>query len=284
MALLINGEKVENTEIKKEVERLRPEYEKKFADMNPKERETQLFDWSRENVIERTLLRQEMRNIESAVPKNHLEAILNKLKKDYENPQKLYEEFDVENDDKLIQVLDLILKTEQKFNALYKDLPKPSQVEIEKFYEENIERLRTADEIRAAHIVKYVDWQNDEATAYNAVRQAHEEIKKGIPFEIVADKYTDDPDSGKNLCYTRGKDIEEFEDVIFNLGIGQISDIFRTRYGFHIAKVYERKRGTIPPLKEVKNKIADELTIRMRQAAIDEFIDQLRGKARIEEI
>ncbi len=285
MALIVNGEKVEDSVVRKEVEHLRPDYEKAFADMNPKEREAQLLDWSRENVIERTLLKQEIRNIEPAIPKDHLETILDRLKKEYENLQELYEDFDAEDDDKLKEVLELILKTEQKFSELYKDLPLPSQAEIGKFYGENKEQFRTADQVRAAHIVKYVDWQNAEDAAYDAIKQAQVELNNGTPFEVVVDKYTDCPDSGDNLCYiTKGKDIEEFEDVVFNLSIGEVSDIFRTRFGFHIAKVYERKPGTIPSLKEVKGQMVNELTERMRQKAVDDFMDQLKNKAMIEEV
>jgi parvulin-like peptidyl-prolyl isomerase len=285
MSLIINGEKVEDSVIRKEVERLRPDYEKAFVDMDPKERETQLLDWSKENVIERILLKQEIKNINSAIPKDHIETILARLKKEYENPQELYEDFDAEDDGKLKEVIELMLKTEQRFSDLYKDLPKPSQAEIEKFYEENKEQFRSSDRVRAAHIVKYVNWRNDEATAHSAIKQAQGEIEKGTPFEVVIDKYTDDPNSG-NISYyfTKGEDVEELEDVIFNLSVGEVSDIFRTRYGFHIAKVYERKPGTIASLKEVKKQIVEKLTDELRQMAVNEFIDQLKNKAKIEEI
>jgi len=53
MAFIVNGERIEDSVIKQEVERLRPDYERVFVDQEPKERETQLLDWSRENVISR---------------------------------------------------------------------------------------------------------------------------------------------------------------------------------------------------------------------------------------
>jgi parvulin-like peptidyl-prolyl isomerase len=83
---------------------------------------------------------------------------------------------------------------------------------------------------------------------------------------------------------TKGQLVEEFEDVVFNLGVGQISDIFRTRFGFHVAKVYDRKPGAVLSLKEVKQQILDELTQQMRQDAIDKFLDELKSKAQIEEV
>jgi len=59
MAIIVNGEKIEDSAIQQEVERLRPDYERVFSDQDPKEREAQLADWSRENVIERVLINQE---------------------------------------------------------------------------------------------------------------------------------------------------------------------------------------------------------------------------------
>jgi hypothetical protein len=51
----VNGERIEDSAIQKEVERLRPRYEEVFADMNSAEREKQLLEWSKQNVIEKAL-------------------------------------------------------------------------------------------------------------------------------------------------------------------------------------------------------------------------------------
>src|SRR5437879_7596615 len=59
MALTVNGELVEDSVIRAEASALRPRYEEVAQNMDPIEAEMQLRDWSRENVIERVLLRQE---------------------------------------------------------------------------------------------------------------------------------------------------------------------------------------------------------------------------------
>jgi len=285
MALLVNGERIEDVVIRQEMERLRPDYEKVFADMNPKEREAQLLDWSRENVIERVVLSQELKTNGPDIPKAEVESVLTKLKEQYKDPQQLYKDCDAQDDEKLKQVIELSIKRVRKFEELGKDLPKPSQEDIEQYYEKNKELFRSADQVRVAHIVKYVNWQTDETTAYEAISTAHEELKNGAAFEVVVDKYTDCADSGGDLGYvTEGQMVEEFEDVVFNLGVGQVSDIFRTRFGFHIAKVYDRKPGVIASLKEVRKEIVDDLTDMMQQEAINEFIDRLKSKAKIEEL
>jgi parvulin-like peptidyl-prolyl isomerase len=67
------------------------------------------------------------------------------------------------------------------------------------------------------------------------------------------------------------------------LGAGDVSDIFRTRFGFHIAKVYDRRPAAIAELKEVEDRIVSTLQEQMRSNAIDEFIDSLKEKAKIED-
>ena len=285
MALIINGERVEDTAIQREVELLRPHYEEVFAEQAPAEREAQLLEWSRENVVERVLLRQEVKKNSDEMPQAEVESVLARLKDQYEDRQELYREHDVRSEAELRETIELQMRVERKLNEVRRNSPKPSEADIKQYYEENKDQFKSDEQIRVAHIVKYVDWRTDEAAAFEAIQKAHGELKSGAPFETVVDKYTDCADSGGDLGQvTRGQMVEEFEDVVFNLGIGQVSDIFRTRFGFHIAKVYGREPGAVPSLKEARQQIVDELRKQMREKAIDDFIDQLRSKANIEEV
>jgi len=80
MAIIVNGERIEDQEIREEAERLRPSYEQAFADEDAQARETRLMDWSKENVIERVLLRQEAKNNGEEIPASDVEAALATLK------------------------------------------------------------------------------------------------------------------------------------------------------------------------------------------------------------
>lgn len=285
MVFVVNGEKIEEEAIKREVERLRPDYERVFADQAPDEREAQLLDWSKENVIERVLISQEAKANGNKIPSEKIEETLAKLKEQYEDPQQMYKDFNAEDDDKIRQDIETQMRVEQTLNKVCEDMGKPSKAAIGEYYEENKDEFRTPERIRVAHIVKHVNWQTDEESAYRAINEAHEELAKGTAFEMVVDKYTDCADNGGDLGFvTRGQMVEEFEDVVFNLGIGQTSDIFRTRFGFHIAKVYGREPEGIAALDDVKDRIIETLEEQMRGKAIDDFVDDLRSKAKIEEV
>ncbi|MGB2865544.1 MAG: peptidylprolyl isomerase [Sedimentisphaerales bacterium] len=285
MALIVNGENIEDSAIQQEAERLRPDYERVFADQDAEEREAQLLDWSRENVIEKLLINQEAEKSGNKIPPDQVQAALVKLKEQYEEPEQLYKDFNAENDEQIKKDIEKQMRVEQRIAQVCKDLPKPSQDAIRKYYEENQEQFKTGERARVAHIVRYVNWQTDEQTAYEAINKAYEELKSGVAFEVVVDKYTDCADSGGDLGFVmRGQMVEEFEDVVFNLGDGQVSDIFRTRFGFHIAKVYAREPAAVASLEDVKDRITELLKEQKLSEAIDHFIDGLKSEAKIEEV
>lgn len=284
MAIIVNGERIEDQEIREEAERLRPSYEQAFADEDAQARETRLMDWSKENVIERVLLRQEAKSNGEEIPASDVEAALATLKERFEKPDELYKEFHADSEEKVKEIIELQMKVERRISGVYATAPEPSEREIREYYEQNKERFASGEQLRVAHIVKYVNWQTDEATALEAVTQAHNEVKGGAPFEAVVDKYTDCADSGGDLGYvTRGQMVEEFEDVVFNLNPGQVSDVFRTRFGFHVAKVYDRRPPAVAPLKEVKQQIAEQIAEQKREQALGDYLDGLRRKATVEE-
>lgn len=284
MAIIVNGQRIEDQEIRDEAERLRPSYEQVFSEQDAGAREAQLLDWSKENVIERVLLRQEAQSSGPQIAPAEIEAAFARLMERYEKPEDLHKEFSVDSDEKVRSMIELQMRVEHKINEVYARAPEPTAAEIAAYYEQNKERFASGEQIRVAHIVKYVNWQTDEATAHEAVAQAHKEIAGGAPFEAVVSKYTDCGDTGGDLGYvTRGQLVEEFEDVVFNLSPGQVSDVFRTRFGFHVAKLYDRKPPAIPPLKDIKDQIVEQVAEQKREHALGEYLDALRSKATVEE-
>ncbi|MBL7154811.1 MAG: peptidylprolyl isomerase, partial [Phycisphaerae bacterium] len=242
MALIVNGERIEDSVIEQEAERLRPDYERAFADQSAEEREAQLLDWSKENVLERVLINQEARQSDAEIPKEDIESALANLKEQYADEERLYKDFGIEDDEKIKKDIELQLRIQRTIEDACKDLPEPSKEAVKEYYDRNQERFTYGEQARVAHIVKYVNWQTDEEAAHKAISEAYAELKGGVSFEVVVDKHTDCADSGGDLGnVAKGQMVEEFEDVVFNLGAGEVSDIFRTRFGFHIAKVYDKK-------------------------------------------
>jgi len=285
MVLKVNGEEIEDARIEEEVERLRPHYEQVFVDKEEVEKEAQLWDWARENVIEMALLRQQAKAGDYAVSTSEVEDFLASLKERYAGETHGFEEFSEEGKREIRAGAEAQLKMERMLAEVCKDVGEPGDEEIVKFYEENKEQFKRPEEVRVAHIVKYVNWRTGEAEAHQVMKEALEELKRGAIFETLVAKYSDCTDDGGDLGYiSRGKMVEEFEDVVFNLGVGEVSGVFRTRFGFHIAKLYDRKAAVLQDLEEVRDYIAKELKEQKRSAAIESFVDRLKSEAKIEEV
>ena len=91
MAFMVNGQIIEDQLIEEEIERMRPDYEALFAEKSPDEREHQLNEWARENVIERILLRQEALKDKSQISHASIEKRYAEHIESYGGEEKLFE-------------------------------------------------------------------------------------------------------------------------------------------------------------------------------------------------
>jgi parvulin-like peptidyl-prolyl isomerase len=285
MALTINDEKVEEKRIEREMDRLRGHYEKVFPDKPKEEREKQLYDWSRENVIEMTLLVQEARRRDEAIPDEEMKKAWDDLAKQYQ--QRANKDINELSGEEREELKDN-LKTQLRFDKLLKSITEhvepPSEEEMKEFYEKNKENYRNPLQVKVSHIVKHPGAQTSPQQAEQIVRQAKEEIDNGEMFEMIVGKYSDCPDQGGSLGYIKpGQMVKEFEDKVFNMGPGEISDVFHTRFGSHIAKVYDRIESKIPSFEEVKDTIQQQLTEQKRSDAVNQFVDGLKETAEIKD-
>ena len=284
MALTVNGEKIDEALVYKEAELLRPRYEQAFSDMELRLRESQLIEWSRENVIERALVRQYAKTYGPAIVRSDIEKTFGEMGRRSGGKEQLAKEFGASDDEKLMQAVELQMRIDRLMDDICKKVPAPSQEAVEKFYADHKEQFKTPEFVRATHIVKHINWRTGEAEAMAVMKKAQEELQAGAVFENLVAKYSDCPDNGGDLgSICRGQMVEEFDDVVFNLGVGQISDIFRTRYGFHIVRVYDRKPAACRSLEQVRDYIVGELKKHIQTDAINAFIDTLKEKAQITE-
>lgn len=151
---------------------------------------------------------------------------------------------------KVIEAQSLGLDTTQAFikelAGYRKQLAKPY------FVDENIEESlikqafdRLKKDVHAAHILIKIAPDaspEDSLIAYNKILKAKQRIEKGETFEKVAGEVSEDntKDKGGDLGYfTAFQMIYEFENAAYNTVPGKISDIFRTRFGYHIVKTHE---------------------------------------------
>lgn len=159
----------------------------------------------------------------------------------------------------------------------------PRHKEVVAHYLKNKDSFQQPESVRAAHIVKNVDERTGEEEARAAIGKAEEELARGRAFAEVADEFSDCPGNGGDLGYFGpGQMVQAFEDVVFALEPGQVSGIFRSEFGFHIATVLAKKPAGIRRLEEVQDQIAELLLSEKKQKRLHQFVDNLRARAVIQ--
>ncbi len=156
---------------------------------------------------------------------------------------------------------------------------------------------RTKNEVRASHILIRVEptaSPEDTLAAYNKIMGLKKRIEKGEDFASVAKgKYgSEDPSAASNggdLGYFNAfQMVYAFEDAAFNTPVGTVSDPFRTRFGYHIIKVTDKRkaRGTIKTahLMVATPKTATPEDLSNAEKKINELYDKLIAGENFEDL
>ncbi|MFP4057810.1 MAG: peptidylprolyl isomerase [Candidatus Brocadiia bacterium] len=285
MAIVVNGERIEDEAVRQEAERMRPRFEQVFGDEEPQEREAKLQQWARENVVERTLLEQEARRDPEPIPAARVEETLAELAQRF-GEAGTYGQLGVpEGDDAAARsAVQLRLRVDRTIERLTEGLCPPSEEAVERYYREHREDFMAPERVRCSHIVKHVDFTVDPEQARGELMRVREELEAGGDFAELAERHSDCPDDGGDLGhFARGQMVEEFEHRVFSMAPGQVSEVFPTRFGFHIVKVHERTPPAPHSLDEVREQVRERLAAEARDKAIEAHLDRLRAEATIEE-
>lgn len=147
--------------------------------------------------------------------------------------------------------MDTLPKFKKELNGYKVQLEKPYFTDKsvdEKLVEEAYERQEY--DVRASHIlimVKPNASPADSLVAYNKIKAIKKEIEAGKDFKTVAKQKSEDPSAKQNSgdlgYFTVFQMVYPFENAAFNTPKGEISDIVRTRYGYHILKVYDKRKA-----------------------------------------
>ena len=148
--------------------------------------------------------------------------------------------------------------------------------EIKAYYEGNKKEFQQPEQIKARHILVKTE---DEA---KAVRK---ELETNKDFAALAKDKSTGPSKTKGGdlgWFGRGQMVPEFEQVAFSLKKGEISDVVKTKFGYHIIKVDDKKKASEKSYEMVKKQIEDKLKQQKSKAVVDESKDKLMKKLKVE--
>ena len=158
--------------------------------------------------------------------------------------------------------------------------------QVEQYYQQHQKDFQVPEEVKVRHILIKVATGADAKTDAAAKQKAQDllkQIKAGGDFDALAKANSDDPgskDQGGELgMIQRGVTVPAFEQAAFALQPGQISDLVKTQFGYHILKVEEKQTAHLKPLEEVKGQILATLTRQQESDQQASYAQQLATEA-----
>jgi peptidyl-prolyl cis-trans isomerase C len=168
-------------------------------------------------------------------------------------------------------------------------VPEVSDEEIAAAYRENAHRFVRQESVKARHILTRVDPGADAKAKEEARARAASilaDVRKGEDFALLAERYSEDATargSGGDLGeFGRGKMVKPFDDAVFAMKPGEVSEIVETEFGFHVIKLEAYTPAGQQPLDEVKDKIRAAIVAQKRNEAARKHVEELRALAKIE--
>ncbi|MEW6215568.1 MAG: peptidylprolyl isomerase [Nitrospirota bacterium] len=174
-------------------------------------------------------------------------------------------------DFKKISLIGLLLEKEIESKA------KVTDQDVKNYYEEHKEEFTPVSQIRASHILLKTE---EEA------KRVLERLRKGEDFAQIAKKTSIDTGSAKkggDLGFiSRGQMVREFEVEALKLKLGEISELVKTQFGYHIIKVTDKKIGKAIEFERAKDLISRHLSAKKQKEVFDSYIEELKKSYKVE--
>ena len=157
-----------------------------------------------------------------------------------------------------------------------------SEQDARRSYEDNEKQYSTPEQVRASHILLKTEGKDDAAVK----KQAEEILAKvkapGADFAKLANQYSEEEGGntrGGDLdFFGKGQMVPEFEKVAWALAPGEISDVVKTQFGYHVIKVTEKRAASTRSFEEVRPQIEDQLKWERAQTEAQRTADDVAAK------
>jgi len=157
--------------------------------------------------------------------------------------------------------------------------------EIQARYTASQASFSTPEQVRASHILFKTEGK-DEAAVRKVAESVLAKVKAGGDFAALAKQYSEDDDNGKGGSKANGGDLDyfgkgamvkEFEEAAWALQPGQVSDLVKSPFGFHIIKVTDKKPAVTKTLAEVRPQLEAQIKQEKAQAEAAAVADAIAG-------
>ncbi|MGE3538220.1 MAG: SurA N-terminal domain-containing protein [Candidatus Tectimicrobiota bacterium] len=166
----------------------------------------------------------------------------------------------------------------QRFTQHYE----PGADDIQAYYNNHLDSFQRQEQVRARHILFKVSASaspEQEAQVRAQAESVLAALKNGEDFATLAKQYSEDTatatQGGDLGLFPRGQMVPAFDEAAFALAPGQLSDLIRTPYGWHLLRVEDHIEAGTRPLTEVEAEIRTKLQEEKAREAASTFVDDL---------
>ncbi|HZL36039.1 MAG TPA: peptidylprolyl isomerase [Tepidisphaeraceae bacterium] len=285
MALVINGQRIEDSILYSEFSEIKTYFER-LGNVSCCERDGEFRGYARENVISRVLLAQEAKRRLPPMPQADVDGAVAKLIEQYGGESGFFTMTGASTEQMHLVRHDVEadLRVRKMMDDLSADLH-PADADLRQFYEQNLDRFMTEEQVRASHILKAPTRGEQRNAVYEELRQVRKQLQAGADFDELARKHSDKADEHIDLnFFKRGELAEEFEMVAFSMEAGELSPVFVSPFGFHLIKLTDRKPATPKPFEEIGPEVRQQYVETKRQERARKLVEELKAHATIEEV
>ncbi len=250
----------------------------------------------RDEIIDRTvderLMKQQIRDLKYTVSEKEVDASIERIMHQNNIPdmttfRAVLRRQGLDWDEYRQKVSDQ-LKEWQFVNAKVGNRVKISDEEVdEEFAKQQVTRTPEY-EYHARHMLFKVDSTAAEDQVFAAKMRAEDaldRVRQGENFSVLAEKLSDGPSAkfGGDIGFNKAKDmVPEFSKAMVALQPGEVSEPVRTKYGFHIILLEEKREVAPPGGEEIKQRIRMQLREEEMKRQMAIWLKDLRRKAYIE--
>ncbi len=287
MGFIINGQTIEHEVIEEEFEAIKQHYQN-LGEVVCCDRDEEFMGYARENVLNRNLLLQASVKKHGEPTDAEVDAMLTKLKAEHGSEEEFYKNtgFTAEDEFKIRRQISTTIAVDRMVEEAIGEEPDPTEDELRAYYEKNLSRYMTAEEVSAAHIFKEPKSQEAAEVCFKELREARRRLLDGEDFDKLALEVSDkkEPDEINLDFFKRGELMHEIEIITFSMNEGEISPVIATHFGLHLLKKTGVKKPEPVPFEDLRDQLAESFVAERREGRINAQIEALKEAAEIEEV
>jgi len=156
---------------------------------------------------------------------------------------------------------------------------KPSQEDVQKFYDENKAAQFTQP---AQRCVRHILFNKDQKQKAEEVKT---KLQNGGDFAELAKENSQDPGSAENGgdlgCLGKGETVPPFEEAAFSAKQGEVVGPVETEFGFHLIEVTDIREEQTQPLDEVEGQITDQLAATQQEEEFTKWLEDQKQQRNV---